>query len=170
MCPTFSRRSHTFVEESYLGELIDEKARLVGAVVDSIFESLCIQRWLLIYIYILKNREGMLTSVKSRMRSEMYVRYIQALHTAQSPSLRPPNHPPHPTRYPFSPSRIPPSLPPSPLPSPRQLPQSLPINPHTNPLLHPHGPNPLIKLQTRLIPLQHAPLQPLPPNSLRLLR
>jgi len=91
MCPTFSRRSHTFVEESYLGELIDEKARLVRAVVDNIFDSLRIQRWLLIYIYTLKNRKGTLTSVKSRMRSEMYVHYIppsqffQALRTAQSP-------------------------------------------------------------------------------------
>ncbi len=53
---------------------------------------------------------------------------------------------------------------------PRHLLQRLVIHPHAHPLIHHFRPQTLIKIDARLIPLQHAPLQPLAPNSLGFLR
>ena len=61
-------------------------------------------------------------------------------------------------------------LPASSPPPSRQPPQPLPLHPHPHPLLHPLRPNrpPLIEPNTRLVPLQHTPLQP-PPSHLHCL-
>lgn len=82
----------------------------------------------------------------------------------------PPHQPTHPPLHNSNPSSPLLTLPTHPL--TRQPPQPPPLNPHPNPLLQPHRPNPhpLIKPQTRLIPPQHIPLQPLPPNRPRLHR